>query len=115
MITYARDLNMNTGKEKLELKFSERDTDATVILSLHADEGEFQIESGTTVSGGGLRGDGERITIPASLDIQQKTITFTIPESMTAAPGRGVYQFALRHAGKDLHTPVIIIEIENAA
>ena len=115
MITYTQKLNMSAGGKPSDIYLSQRDTNVQLIFHLYATDCEFALENGTTVSGGGTRSDGVKVTFSGSLSIVNRTVTIQVPAAMTAVAGIGKYEIVLTHAGKELHSSNFKVHVEAAA
>jgi len=114
MIEYRYILDMVPGSIPVIVPISQYDNDFTIIFTLHASEGTFTVESGTTAAIKGSKTDGNGYSATAALNISQKTVTITGNKQMTACYGKQIFELTLTKNNKELSTANFILDVEKA-
>lgn len=101
---------MIPGGSPLLLRLSQYDENFTIVMELFARDGEFTIQSGTTVTIRGTKPNGEGYEAPVLLSGNFATVRGD--GRLTDAAGTGVFELCLKHSGKELYTSNFEIEFE---
>ena len=123
MIKYKRKLDMVPGGVHTVTSVSQYDTDVQLEFELFASEGDWTVESGTTVAIRGTKPDGNAIskegTLRSVTDPEAETTTWyadiEVDQQMSAVAGRSMYELTLYKDGKELNTANFILSVERAA
>lgn len=109
MIIQEFDINMIPGGDLIEIDISQDDTgEERLVAKLFAGDEEY-VPSGTAVVQG-TRADGETFRHLAEID--GSTVTFSVWEDMTAAPGRARAQIVLTEGGNRTGSGVFFLNIQ---
>ena len=115
MITKTYQLDMHSSCIPVVVHLSQYDSDFSLVFELYSSDGAFTIESGTTVEVRGTKSDTKGFSANATLDINNKKVTVTGDQQMTAAPGKNIFELTLWKGNKELNTANFIIYVEHAA
>ena len=115
MIKHTNKIDMVTGGIPVVIHVNQYDSDFSLVFELYSSDGEFTLESGTTVTIRGTKTDGNGYSVDAAIDIPNKKVTVTGDQQMTACAGRNTFELTLSKNNKELNTANFILDVERAA
>ena len=115
MITHAINIDMHPTSVPVIIHLSQYDDDYSLVFTLFSSVGEFSLETGTTASIRGTKNDGKGYSVDASIDIDNKKVTVSGNQQMTAVAGKSIFELTLMKNGKELNTANFILDVERAA
>ena len=115
MIKYTNKIDMVTGGIPVVIHVNQYDSDFSLVFELYSSDGEFTLESGTTVAIRGTKTDGNGYSVDATIDIPNKKVTVTGDQQMTACAGRNTFELTLSKNNKELNTANFILDVERSA
>lgn len=113
MIKYEKRIDIFAGAVPPVVYLSQYDSDFTLEFELYSSQGEFTLESGTTVAIRGTKKDGNGYSADATLSGTKVTVAGD--QQMTACAGEQQFELTLYKGEKELNTCNFILDVEPAA